>query len=77
MSELDRKVDTLKKEFDKGKKSGLSPEAMKYHSRIHRAKKRGDMALAKRYATEAKKFPSANFEDPNFKKLTYVRYADD
>lgn len=35
------------------------------------------MDLVKSYAKEARKYPSADFSDPSFKKLSYVRYADD
>lgn len=77
MSELDKKIESLKEGFDKGKKSSLSREAGKFHMRIHRAKAKGDMLLVNKLAKEARKFPSANFEDPTFKKLSYIRYADD
>jgi len=77
MSNLDAKIEGLKKEFDIGSKSKLSSEAILFHSRINRAKKKGDMELVKKLAKEARKYPSAQFEDPGFKKLSYIRYADD
>lgn len=77
MSELDRKVLELKADFDKGTRSSVSSKANLYHSKISRAKKKGDMVSVSSLAKEAKNFPSANFEDPNFKRLTYIRYADD
>ncbi len=77
MSQLDIKVEQLKKDFDIGQKSKLSTEASKSHNRIAYAKKRGRMDLVAAYAKEARKLPSAAFNDPNFKKLSYVRYADD
>lgn len=77
MSELDKKILGLKENFDKGTKSKLSSIAVVYHMRIHRAKKKGDMVLVERLAKENRLFPSANFSDPEFKKISYVRYADD
>lgn len=77
MSELDRMVEQLKEEFDVGSKSKLSIEASKFHNKIAYAKKKGRMDLVKLYAKEARKYPSAAFDDTSFKKLSYVRYADD
>nr|YP_009327877.1 hypothetical protein [Epichloe festucae]APB96835.1 hypothetical protein [Epichloe festucae]APB96895.1 hypothetical protein [Epichloe hybrida] len=77
MSELDKMVIRLKEDFDKGSKSKLSSIAGNYHSRISRAKKRNDMQLVRSLAKESRLYPSANFSDPNFKKISYVRYADD
>lgn len=77
MSTLDKKVEELKEGFDKGKKSGVSAIAASYHSKISRAKKKGDLVLVKKLSKEAKNFPATNFEDPKFKKLSYIRYADD
>lgn len=77
MSKLDEKMEELKKEFDTGSKSRMSPEANRLHSKISRAKKKGDMTLVKLLAKEARRIPSTDFNDPNFKKLSYIRYADD
>ena len=77
MSQLDKKVEQLKKDFDIGNKSKLSTVASNYHNRIAYAKKRGRMDLVLSLAKEARRYPSADFNDPNFKKLSYVRYADD
>lgn len=77
MSQLDEKVMEIKKNFDKGTKSKISSTANLYHSRISRAKKRGEMELVRRLAIESKKFPAMDFSLPDFKKLSYIRYADD
>lgn len=77
MSELDKTVISLKEEFDKGSKSKLYSKAVNYHSRISRAKKKNDMQLVKSLAKESRLYPSADFSDPNFKKISYIRYADD
>lgn len=77
MSQLDEKITKLKEEFDRGSKSKISSIASVYHSRIWRAKKRGDMTSVKKLAKEARLLPAMDFDDPGFKKLSYVRYADD
>jgi len=77
MSSLDEKVTELKRRFDLGKKSRPTLEANRYHSRIARAKRNGDMQLVKSLSKEASKYPSSKFNDSSFKKLSYVRYADD
>jgi group II intron reverse transcriptase/maturase len=77
MSQLDEMVAKLKADFDIGLKSKTSPVANVFHSRISRAKKKGDMALVNKLAKKARLSPSINFNDPSFKKISYVRYADD
>lgn len=77
MSQLDTFVENLKDNFDKGTKSKASSEANTLHSKIYRAKKKGRMDLVKDLAKEYKLIKSTNFEDPSFKRLSYIRYADD
>lgn len=77
MSQLDIFIAQIKTEFDVGVKSKASTEANLYHSRIYRAKLKGDLDLVLKLSKEARMFPASNFSDPSFKKLSYVRYADD
>jgi group II intron reverse transcriptase/maturase len=42
-----------------------------------RARKQGDREKARRLSQEAQRLPSREPEDPNFRRLWYVRYADD
>ena len=77
MAQLDEKVMEIKKNFDKGTKSKISSAANVYHSRISRAKKKGDMELVRKLSIESKKLPAMDFSHPGFKKISYVRYADD
>jgi hypothetical protein len=77
MSQLDVLVEQMKTEFDLGTKSKASIEHNFYHNKMYRAKQKGDMALLLKLAKEAKKFPAMNISDPSFKRLSYVRYADD
>ena len=77
MSQLDVFVAEIKSNFDIGKKSKLSTKAATMHMRIVRAKKKGDLASVVKWAKARRRIPSANFSEPSFKKLSYVRYADD
>lgn len=77
MSQLDDLVAKLKKDFDCGNKSKLTAISNAYHSRISRAKKKGRIELVKKLSIQARNHPSSNFSDPSFKKISYVRYADD
>lgn len=77
MSQLDSYVMTLKRDFDTGTKSKPSSEANVLHSKISRAKAKGLMDLVVKLAKQYQHIRSTNFEDESFKKLTYIRYADD
>nr|ATI20532.1 group II intron reverse transcriptase/maturase [Juglanconis juglandina] len=77
MSQLDEFVEGLITKFNRGTKSRPSTFANTNHSRIYRAKRKGDMELVRKLSIEGWKHPWANFSDPSFKKLSYVRYADD
>lgn len=77
LHQLDEYIASLKVNFDKGTKPQRSPKARNFEGRIVRAKKRGDMELVHHLSIEARKFSSINFEDPNFRRLMYLRYADD
>lgn len=42
-----------------------------------RARKRGDLETARKHAQAAQQLPARDPDDPNFRRLWYVRYADD
>ena len=77
MSQLDEKIDELKKNFDKGTQPRRPKAYHTNHSRLSRAKKRGDMKLVRELAKKYRQTPSGDLEDPNYRRLSYVRYADD
>lgn len=57
MSQLDTFVEELMVNFNKGTKSKASTFANVMHSRIYRAKKKGDMELVRKLAIEGRKHP--------------------
>jgi len=78
LTELDRFVTTeLVPEFTKGDKRGSNKEYERLRSRSKKAKARGDMEAAREWAILARQHPSQNPTDPNYRRLSYVRYSDD
>ncbi len=61
----------------KGKKRKWNPEYRKLEYRAAKAKKEGNWKLANDIRSKYTKLPSAKSNDPNFRRLWYVRYADD
>lgn len=77
MSQLDQYMEELKVDFDLGHKSRETKEYNRYHYLKAKAKREGDMDLLKKLAITSRNFPRSDFSDVQFKKLSYVRYADD
>lgn len=91
LHELDEFMDSLKTRFDRGIERPTNPEYQKLlskgaHCRQHIAKLRssGREAEAERLRAQlqplivaARKLPSKDFHDTFFRRLQYVRYADD
>jgi group II intron reverse transcriptase/maturase len=74
LSKLDAFVANLKEEFDVGKKATIDP----VYKRLARFKERAKSVEEKlRLHKLILKTPSKLNIDPNFKKLEYIRYADD
>lgn len=77
MSQLDKHVSVLKANFDIGTKTKVSSEFNSMHYLMTKAKKANDLELLLKLAKMRRTRPYYNFEDPSFKKLIYVRYAED
>ncbi len=74
LDKFDRYIEKLKSEFDIGSKASVNPDWKKLENAMNRAKTTTEK-VAIRKAMMQKKSKLA--VDPHFKKLTYVRYADD
>lgn len=74
LNKLDEFIDKLKGEFDVGSKATINP----LYKRLSRKKERAK-SVEERLALHKMilKTPSKLEIDPKFKKLEYVRYADD
>lgn len=77
MSQLDDLITNLKSDFDKGTKSKPSTAANSIHSKMSRAKAKGDMELVLELYKKLTAIPFSDFRDSSFKKISYIRYADD
>ncbi|RKJ37904.1 group II intron reverse transcriptase/maturase, partial [Butyricicoccus sp. 1XD8-22] len=91
LNELDEFVEELKKKFDKGKKRARNHEYKMASQRLYRARKKYEetkdnlsdtekeeaINIIKTLKEEIYKFPSTEPFDENFKRIQYVRYADD
>jgi group II intron reverse transcriptase/maturase len=65
------------KNFDKGEKPQRNPIARQYEGKIARTKATENMKLVHDLSMETRRHSFMNFEDPNLRKLMYLRYADD
>ena len=74
LNELDAYVDKLKEGFDIGVKASINPVYRSLSRHKARAKSFEDKLILHK---ELLKTPSKLDIDPNFKKLEYIRYADD
>ncbi len=74
LNEFDKFIDTIGTEFSVGTKAKGNPLWISYSNKKRRAKTLKDKLLWHKLLL---KTPSKDPMDPNFKKLIYVRYADD
>lgn len=78
LNELDRFIeDVLIPQYTCGKTRRLNPDYKRYEFQLKRAREAGDKDRVKQLEQERRQFPSRDMYDPNFRRLKYVRYADD
>ena len=70
-------LNTLKPAFDNGKERRRNPEYREAYNAYRRAKTKGDKETALAYKRRQNQLPAMDPTDPNFRRLLYVRYADD
>jgi retron-type reverse transcriptase len=64
--------------YNRGERRGPNPAYRKLTDRVSKVRRRGgDREEVKRLAKKARQLPSVDPVDPNFRRLRYVRYADD
>lgn len=78
LNELDEYLNQLKLKFEKGKKRAKNKSYDALTSKIQNLRKThpGSPEIAK-YARLRRRLPSMMYNDPNFKRMMYLRYADD
>lgn len=78
LHELDTYVcQTLKPDFDRGERRAKNPEYRRLNDRIRAAKRRGQPEQALTLWKSRRNIRCTDAFDPNFRRLLYVRYADD
>ncbi len=78
LHELDTRIETyLMPRWNKGKRRKHNSEYVKYRSRRSRARAKNDYVKYKQATRIMRTLPSQDMHDPNFRRLKYVRYADD
>jgi len=74
LHEFDLFCSKLKQSFDKGASRRVNP---KYHSLESARHKSKNTILRSEHLKKMMTMPSRDTQDPNFRRLTFVRYADD
>lgn len=78
LNELDSYIDEFKDSFEKGKKRAKNKEYDSLTSKIQNLQRfHPGSPEIKRLAVLRRKIPSTKFNDPDFKRIMYLRYADD
>jgi len=78
LHELDEYIeDTLIPQYTRGRKRAYNQEYDRVGERIKVAQKAGNKEQVKQLVSQYRKLPSQNVNDPNYRRLHYVRYADD
>lgn len=78
LNELDRFIeDELMPQHNRGKRRATNPAYKSYSNRIERRRRNGQLEEARELELERRQLPAVDPNDPNFRRLQYVRYADD
>jgi group II intron reverse transcriptase/maturase len=78
LDRLDQYVEqTLLPAYTRGLTRKSNPAHKAVSQRLERARRRGDRAQAKRLQQEQRSLPSGETSDPDYRRLRYIRYADD
>jgi group II intron reverse transcriptase/maturase len=78
LHQLDNFVEkVLVPEYTRGKRRASNPAYYRLRSAARRAHARGDRAQARELRAQQRSLPSSDPHDPGYRRLRYVRYADD
>jgi group II intron reverse transcriptase/maturase len=64
-------------QYTRGTTRAANPAYRQVDALLRRARRRGDRAEARRLALEMRTLPSTDPMDPGYRRLKYIRYADD
>lgn len=78
LDQLDTFVETvLIPQHTRGKLRKSNPAYKEVEHALSRARRRGDRDAARRLRKQLRSLPSGDPQDPNYRRLRYIRYADD
>ena len=78
LDRLDKFVETvLIPEYTRGETRAVNPEYGRISSALTYARSRGKQVAARQLRARMRSLPSMDPQDPNYRRLRYVRYADD
>jgi len=78
LNKLDRFVETaLIPQYTRGEKRKLNQEYVKLHKQMHKLLRNGQKEAALKVRKRLQKLPSIDPQSPDYRRLKYVRYADD
>jgi hypothetical protein len=78
LDRLDKFVETtLMPEYTRGVRRSRNPAYNRVQNAVARARKRGDHAALRALQKQQRSLPSVDPVDPGYRRLRYVRYADD
>ncbi len=78
LDKLDQFVETvLLPKYNREKRRKKNPAYQQMENAIARAKRRGDRQTVRALRKQRRNFPSQDPQDPTYRRLRYVRYADD
>jgi retron-type reverse transcriptase len=78
LDKLDKYIETiLIPQYTRGGKRKLNQEYVKLHRQMHKLFKKGQKEAALRIRKQLQKLPSIAPHDSGYRRLKYIRYADD
>jgi group II intron reverse transcriptase/maturase len=78
LDKLDKFIEQeLIPQYTLGAERARHPEYVRIASRRQKARQRGDRATARDLKMQLRKYPSSDPMDPGYRRLRYLRYADD
>lgn len=78
LNEFDNWIETaMLEKYNVGKRKKSNPEYNKFNAKIAECYAKGDVETAKKLKIQRRNIPSVNTHDDSYRRLRYVRYADD
>ena len=78
LNELDGFIeDVLMPQYNRGWRRATNPAYKRYEYAIQQARKNGSAERVKELERQRRRIPSQDVNDPNYRRLQYIRYADD